>query len=271
MSVAVSDFSGCLTCKLRDAPVCGSSRRNGQTVLGRVSRRRGATEGETLQAEGAEANTVGFVLAGVLRLVKTVPDGRQQIVDLVYPGEFFGRALGDIADCAVEAATDAELCVIDRHAFEAVMLQFPEIEHRLLAIAFDELASARARGLILGCMTTQERIASFLLVALRRRERALASVMGRCSARVAVLQVSRRDLAQYLSTSVETISRTLHLFAREGVIRLIAHDHFEITDFDALVHLSGLAEEDLATLDHSGEHGRPLNKQQNPGQTKIDM
>jgi CRP/FNR family transcriptional regulator len=251
-SETTSDFPACASCTLRDAPLCDGTRRNGQTMLGRISRRRRADEGETLQAEGDTPSIVGFVLAGVLRLVKTIPDGRQQIVDLVYPGEFFGRAAGSISVCAVEAATDAELCVIDRRAFETLMLQYPELEHRMLAVVFDELAIARARGLILGCLTTQERIASFLMIALRRRERVLAGVAKPAHKRMAVLQITRHDLARYLSTSVETISRTLHLFAREGVIRLVDHDHFEILDCEALLDLSGLAADDLAVFSPSG-------------------
>jgi len=198
------------------------------------------------------------LVAGVLRLVKTLPDGRQQIVDLVYPGEFFGRAAGGLSDCAVEAATAAELCVIDRRAFENVMPQYPELEHRLLAIAFDELAIARARSLILGCLTTRERIASFLMIALRRRERVLAGVAETAHKRIAVLQITRRDMARYLSTSVETISRTFHLFARDGVIRLVDHEHFEILDCDALLRLSGLAAEDLAFFSPPGQAAKTL-------------
>jgi CRP/FNR family transcriptional regulator len=226
---------------------------NGWDQLTRRARRREARQDETLQGEGDKASIAGLVLAGVLRLVKTLPDGRQQIVDLVYPGQFFGHAPGAIADCAIEAATDAELGAIDRSALESVMQKFPEVEHRLFAVALEELARSRTRSLLLGCLSTQERIASFLLIALMRRERVLRGVAGPGHKRIAVLQVTRHDLARYLSTSIETISRTLHLFANEAAIRLIDHDHFEIIDYDVLVERSGLTEEDLATFDRSSD------------------
>lgn len=243
-----SDFAGCATCTLRDNPLCEGSRRDGRTLLGSISRRRSVVTGEMIMAQGAPASVVGLVVAGVVRLVKTLPDGREQIVDLCCPGEFFGSPLSQVADCSVEAATDAQLCVMDRAAFAAIMARYPDLEHALLKVTLDELAVARARNLILGCLTSQERIASYLLIALQRREHVLASVAGPLNKRLSVLQISRRDLARYLSTSVETISRTLHQFARLGVIRLINYDHFEITDEEELLSLSGHTVEDLATF-----------------------
>ncbi|MHB1110457.1 MAG: helix-turn-helix domain-containing protein, partial [Devosia sp.] len=201
--------------------------------------------GETILAEHGEASVVGNVIAGVMRMTKTLPDGRQQIVGLVYPGEFFGRPYSETTEFAHEAATDIEICVIDRHAFESVLARHPELEHALLLTTLSELAFARERLLLLGCQNTLERVASYLLVMLERRRQLLSGAALESHKLVAVSAISRRDLAGYLGTTIETISRHVHYLSRRGVIRIINASHFEVLDRDELLALSGLAQDDL--------------------------
>ena len=54
--------------------------------------------------------------------------------------------------------------------------------------------------------------------------------------------ISRADMAQYLGTRVETLSRTIKALARDGVISDPEPGLFVIRDPDRLVALSGNAD-----------------------------
>jgi CRP/FNR family transcriptional regulator, anaerobic regulatory protein len=220
-------------------------RLGGLEALRRLSHARRAAADETILAENGPASFVGTVLAGVIRITKTLPDGRQQVIGLVYPGEFFGRPFATFTEFAFEAATDVELNVIERRAFEAALRQHPELAHELLLSTLSDLAVTRERAVLLGCQSTLERLATYLLVMLERREQLLADVAHEGHRLVAASAIGRRDLASYLSTTIETISRHLHFFSRTGVIRIIDSSHFEVLDVPGLLEASGLSEEDL--------------------------
>ena len=250
-------------CSIRERALCIVAHLATEIELRPASRTRIVDAGETILAEHGDASVVGSVIAGVMRMTKSLPDGRQQIVGLIYPGEFFGRPYSDTTEFAYEAATDLEICVIDRRTFESVLTRHPDLEHELLLMVLDDLAFARERSLLLGCQTTLERVASYLLVMLERRQQLLSRAVLEAHNNVALSAISRRDLASYLGTTIETISRHLHYLSRQGVIRIINPSHFEVLDRGALLAISGLAEDDLRLF--GGAHreivrsgGRPV-------------
>ena len=240
-----SDTGRCDRCSVHERAVCVVAHLSAQIELGRLSRTRIVDAGETILTEHGEESLVGNVIAGVMRITKTLPDGRQQIIGLIYPGEFFGRLYSETTEFAYEAATDVEICVMERHAFEGVVARHPELEHELLLTALNELAFARERSLLLGCQNTLERVASYLLVMLERRQQLLGRAALETHRQVAVSAISRRDLAGYLGTTIETISRHVHFLSRRGVIRIINASQFVVLDRGELLGLSGLAEDDL--------------------------
>jgi CRP/FNR family transcriptional regulator len=84
--------------------------------------------------------------------------------------------------------------------------------------------------LLLGRKTAQERIATFLVSLLRRREayRCPGRPGGDCS--TLALPMSRSDIGDYLGLTIETVSRTFSQLRRQGVIRLADVSHAEILD-----------------------------------------
>jgi CRP/FNR family transcriptional regulator len=206
--------------------------------IGAMCRLRNFTAGEVIVEEGKEAAIVGTVVSGVLKMVKAMADGRQQIVGLLMPSDMFGRVYADNAEISIETATDAVLCTFDRKAFEALMQEFPELEHKVLISVLNELDAAREWMLLLGCQSVQERIATFLLMLLRRGALHKPGSGGR---RVTV-PVKRKDMAAFLGTTAETISRSVQAMAKRGILKIITPQTFEIVSHDDLVAMSGREE-----------------------------
>lgn len=229
----------CCGCDVHAFGVCAKASPRLLERLSRASRIRHFKAGETIIADDDDAGLVGHVVDGVLRMQKTMPDGRQQIVGLLMPTDIFGRVFAERTNFALEAATDATLCCFDRSAFESILAQFPELEHDVLMSVLDELDAAREWMLLLGCQTVRERIASFLLIVARRWPRGLGPERGTGPTAEISIPISRQDMASYLGTRVETISRVIQSFAREGLIQILGPQRLEILDFDRLVEISG--------------------------------
>lgn len=205
----------------------------------RIAHIRNFVAGETIVGEGEESGLVGTVLSGVLRVQKTMPDGRQQIVGLLFSPNLFGRVFSQTSPVAIEAATDCRLCCFSRAAFETYLARHPAVEHDVMLAVLDELDAAQEWMVLLGCQAVQERVASFLLLLLDRADAAASGAPRR--KRMVDVPVSRHDMAVYLGTTAETISRTIQDFARRGVLRIINPQRFELLDETRLVRLSGRA------------------------------
>lgn len=253
----------CVGCPLHNRKVCiaMTSRHDG---LARVSRRRTYEADATIMAEDSAAVAVGTVIRGVVRVTKTLQDGREQVLSFAFPGDFFGRPYFELTEANYESATDVEVCVTDRKRFDQIVQKNPALEHELLKRAFSELAAAHELALLLGSLGAPERVASFLLVTLHRSERpgSVAQRQTGSARRIAVSKVSRRDIARYLGTSIETISRTLHSLAVRGIIRILDSSRFEIVNYGALLAASGVSGKDIDILAHAGLYALNLSTRQ---------
>jgi CRP/FNR family transcriptional regulator, anaerobic regulatory protein len=206
--------------------------------------------GETVQHETDGARFVGFVVEGVLRLVKYRPDGHKHIIGLLFEDAMFGRLFDRMPPVTVEASTDAVIISFERRAFEALLMQNRELEHRILMAVCDELDSAHEGMLILSSPLKSERVATFLLQVWRH---ARARSPDGANVETITLPVSRVDMAQYLGTSPETISRILSGFVRDKVIGALDRRSIRMPDRDKLVGLSGWDSGDWVDLEAPGD------------------
>lgn len=229
----------CGVCSVRNRALCQAADDRAIVELNRISRRCRYEAGQTIISEQMPADFVGNVVSGVVKLTKLTPDGREQIVGLLFPSDFIGRTFSDSATFSVEAATDVELCCLQKPAFERILSEFPSVEHQMLIATLDELDAAREWMLLLGCKTATEKIASFLYMLVRRSHNLGCGQEPAPGALVFELPVGRADMAGYLGMAVETVSRQLSHLKSTGVIRLTDTQHFQVVDADRLAQLAG--------------------------------
>ncbi len=242
MSASPECLAKCTNCSLRHQSFCGQAQGDAFTDLARISHIRTYEAGEIIVDQGGRSDRVGRVIRGVLKIVKSLPDGRDQIIGLSHPSDFFGRLYSANTDYSIEAATDVTLCTIDRIAFERLLREHPVFEHQAHLLSLRQLDSARERIVLLACQSSSERLASYLALRMMQQEERHPHP-GKNT--VVHSPINRRDFAGYLNTTVETVSRNVQAFARSGVIGIIDSGTFEILDPDELIRCSGQSEEDL--------------------------
>lgn len=229
--------SHCETCVVRNKAICAALEPEDRLLLGREGRIQTVPRGKTLVWEGEDAMLVANVIEGVLKLSTSTSDGREQIVGVVYPSDFIGRPFGERSQHSVTALVDSRVCLFPRAAFDRFAHEHPELEHRLLNRALDELDRARRWMLLLGRKSATERVASFLL------EMSVRLAEAGCEADGPLdrfeLPLDRQQIADVLGLTIETVSRQMSSLRAAAVIDLPGRRSLAILDRQRLAALAG--------------------------------
>jgi len=233
------DPTHCETCTIRHRGLCSAASPDALAELNRIANPHHYAAAQTIISEDVPVDFVANVVSGIVKLTKTMPDGRQQIVGLLFPSDFVGRAFAKSWAFSAEAASDVELCCLNRKAFEAIVGRYPDLKQQLLLSTLDELDAAREWMLLLGCKSAEEKVASFLMLLVRRSINAGCGQEAQSADPIFELPVNRADIAGYLGMTVETVSRQISHLKADGIIKLVDIRHYSVPDLNRLAGLAG--------------------------------
>jgi CRP/FNR family transcriptional regulator len=204
----------CRACPVRSLALCSSLTDEELPGLRQCGRRQRVARGETIFWTGEDSLVCGNLTTGVLKLTASTADGREQIVGLLYPGDFVGSLFGSTVGHSVTALTDAEVCVFPRWEFELMLERHPAMERLMLRRTLGDLENSRNRMLLLGRGSAQERVVSFLLDMARRL------TPGHAQTAPFDLPLSRQGIADVLGLTIETVCRQMTRLKADGLIEL---------------------------------------------------
>jgi CRP-like cAMP-binding protein len=168
-----------------------------------------------------------IVVSGIARKSAQLADGQRVIVDFLLPGDFFGFTLREEHHFVVEAvAAGTVVASYPRRLIERLADSNPEVGRRIRELTFDATSRLQSRLLILRRTTAVKKVGSFLLEMAERSHDGNEEALS--------LPMSRYDIADYLTLSVETVSRALTNLRERGAIRLSGTRRINIIDRDAL-------------------------------------
>lgn len=190
--------------------------------------------GEPIYMAGDPATRLYVVAVGAVKIVRHTLRGKDVLLGILGPGELFGSLaiLGDseYADTA-EAKTDGCILAIDAHDFDALLRRYPAAAVATLGTVAARLQEAHEAIHQLAALSVEQRLAAELLrLAARHGERHGNSVR-------ITLPLARQELGDKVGATVETVSRVLSRFEREGVIES-GRQWIAVSDVDALVELA---------------------------------
>ena len=232
MTPDLSRTRECEGCPIRHRAVCASCNVDELLRLERIKHYRTYEAGQTIMWGGDRMEFVASVVSGTATIEQLSEDGRKQTVGLLLPSDFIGRPGRDTAPYDVTAVTDVTLCCFRRKEFETLVEETPHIAQRMLEMALDELDAARDWMFLLGRKTAREKIASFLLLILRRTEAPGMQPDG--DSRQIELPLTREAMSDYLGLTLETVSRQFSRLKGDGVIRLEGKRKVLSPDVDTL-------------------------------------
>ncbi len=211
---------------------------NGEAAdrLAAISRVLTVPAGRPVMMEGAPATELYSVSQGIVSVFKLMPDGRRQITGFLYPGSFLGVTFNAETTYAysADAVTAVTLRAYPRRDFERLLDEVPGVRRAFIAAMADELTEAQDRMLLLAHRSASERLACFLLTLAGRQA-------GKGGEPVDTVYIPMRgsDIADYLGLTAETVSRTLAVFRRKGIVHAERGGSIGILDRGALEALAG--------------------------------
>lgn len=178
---------------------------------------------------GAAFKSVFVLHSGLLKNTVTTSGGLEQVTGFVLPGDPVGLdGIGNGTHvCNTLAIEDSHVCAISFAQLERLCHLVPRLQHQFHRVLGKTIAEDCGLCLLLGSMNAEQRVAYFLLnLSARYAARKFSSTRFR-------LRMSRREMGNYLGLTLETVSRTLTQFKREGLIAL-ENREVEIKDVNGL-------------------------------------
>ena len=180
--------------------------------------------GETFVRAGARHAPLFVVHAGMVKLSRTTADGRSTTLQVLGPGEVGGETwllTGERPDNDVVALEAARMCVFEPAALDTLVRTFPSVGVALLRSLAVRLHSAERMLAARTLADVGARLAAYLLDC--------PTTWGAGGTATAHLPMAKKDVATFLGTSPETVSRRLRAFEHDGLVRVRGTD-VEILD-----------------------------------------
>ncbi len=172
---------------------------------------------EPILLEEDSGNALFVILNGKVKVSRSSNDGREVILTILGESDFFGEMaiLDGLARSAnVIAIEESKVFLIQRNDFLQLLNNHPEISIILLQELTSRLRNADMKIKALSLKDAEGKVATVLLQ--------ISEYSGKI--KNGVVEIDKlpiqQDLANMAGTSRETISRTLHSFAKRGFVEL---------------------------------------------------
>lgn len=225
----------CQQCNLKE--LCfphGMSKEEVDSMDAMVNQPKPLHKNDYLYRDGEVSNAIYAVRSGCIKTMTESPNGDEQIVGFHMPGELVG--LDGFADgnytCNAQALETSSVCELPLNQLESLCDHLPGLRKAMHRIMGKEVTNEHKQLLLLGKMSAEERLASFLLgFSTRMKERKWKETEFN-------LSMPRQDIANYLGMAVETVSRLFASFQAEGIIE-VDRRHIAILDQNRLKSIVG--------------------------------
>jgi CRP/FNR family transcriptional regulator, anaerobic regulatory protein len=189
-------------------------------------------QGETIYRANDSFHSIYAVRAGSFKTVVMHRDGGEQVIGFHLAGDSLG--LDGVSSghhsCDAVALEDSKVCIIPFHLLEAMCREVKAVQQHLHRMMGSEIVRESSQMMLLGTMSAEQRVATFLLnLSDRLRMRGYSPTEFH-------LRMTREEIGSYLGIKLETVSRMLSRFQRDGLVDIRGKD-IRILDHEGLVRV----------------------------------
>lgn len=177
-----------------------------------------------------ESDTLYIVNKGRIRIYRLAESGKEQVVRILEPGDFTGEMAlfspeNTKHESYAEAMVDTKICQIRRSDLQEYLLKYPSISLKILNELSQRLEKSEEQTTRFATEKVETRLALFL-----------AECLGsETDTTEFVLPMTKKDLASYLGTTPETISRKLSDLEDSGLIKQKPKKKIQVLNLDGLL------------------------------------
>jgi len=199
------------------------------TRLGCVFRPARYRRNQILFFEGGTAQHVFAMHTGLVKIAKSLENGKERITRVLFPGELFGmEALTEpLYPLTAVTLRDCEICAADREEFTEFLRNDPDICLGMVRFLISEISRVRSQVTDMSFKDARMKVATFLLSLISSETDSPSYPY------TLTLPFSRQEISEILELSPETVSRTLGLLRRNHTIEARGR-RLTIQDIEAL-------------------------------------
>jgi len=181
-------------------------------MLAKHARYKTYKAGEMFIGETDHAHAFYVIATGQVKLYKSSPEGREQTLNLLGPGDPFGMCTAFAIDsfpANAMALEESGILLIPGTVMEAVAMKEPRLLVNIIQVLSDRLRESMSLIESLSLKEIPQRLASFLIHALRIKGTQTNQLQ---------LTVTQRELAKILGATPEALSRGIRKMSNAGLL-----------------------------------------------------
>ena len=174
--------------------------------------------GESIFNQNDNSDKSAFTLRkGLIKITKSLPDGRVQIVRVLVSGDLFGfdGLASESYNHTATALTDCEVCRLPLQDLSQLRQTYGEVDRSIMSRLIKNLRQSEDMLLELGAKKAPEKLASFILSLSQADKK---NELGEDDEWVK-LHLSRSEIGSLLGLTIETVSRFISDWKRKGFIK----------------------------------------------------
>lgn len=192
-------------------------------------------KGTRIFGEGQEFTGLFAIRSGCVKKYHLMSDGQEQIVGFFFRGDILGLSGvgGDAYLMTAQTLDTTSVCEIPFENLEHLAHTRPEVRRKLYELLHQQFVAEKRLQSILRMPSSESRVAAFLVYLSEHFSN------RRLSRTRLHLPMTRRDIANYLGLTVETVSRTFSQFAKSEILKVENRD-VGITQPERLQQIAGV-------------------------------
>ena len=195
-----------------------------QRLINQVAVHKTFEKGEQIMVPGG-AESLAIVARGAMKVYQLSINGKEQLLRVVEPGGYEGEntIFGAINEnLFVEALQKSEICMINKQDFQNLLVSFPQLSLKLLSLTASKITSLEQQSQFLMMERIEERLATYLV-----------DLYKVSNNKQLTLPMKKKELAAFLGTTPETLSRKLKFLSDEGYLKM-NRNQIELLDVESL-------------------------------------
>ncbi len=192
-------------------------------------------KGEVIFSQGEKANKLYIVCSGRIKIFKNMLEGKEQILYILAEGDFIGAfnlLKADEFDFSAVALENTQISMLEKSAFDKVMISNPEITLKIFEKAYERIIKAESLVERLSSSNPDAKVIGLLID--------LCEDFGSATEEGGImlnLTISREEMGSYAGIARETMSRKLQMLDETGLIKLLGTKKILIYDINKLKSL----------------------------------
>jgi CRP-like cAMP-binding protein len=217
---------------VRSVPVFKGLNQDEVRDLGQVVKSRTYTKGDYIFREGDLSDCLVVVHKGTIKVSKFSDEGKEQILRILFPGDFFGQyALLEnkkhYADA--EVLEDTTVCLLHKNEFKLILERNPGMAMNFMMALSELLQMADEWIGTISLLEVERRLAKALLLFFEKEN----------EKEFFMLPVPKKDFASLIGATPETLSRKLVHLQSIHVLELDGRRGIRLLDIKKLKEIAG--------------------------------